>query len=369
MKFDLLWKRPLRALLLSLLACNAADAADRQPIHALYIPLADHYAALVAYERYRHDFKHADFRIEQMKNWDLLRAYFRSGRADMAYVMSPLALDMYREKPNFRWVGLMHRDGNGLAVTPTMAREMQLADNRMVRKPNQTIATTMKAMSERSGRPLRVGVPHVLSTHTVVLYNFLKKHDVDISLAPNMPGDVLVIPVAPAKAPSYILGAQNSNKYVAIEQSLPWVDQVEKQHFGEVAWYSKDVMAWPGGHVECIAIATDKAMAEKREALQEVMAAIQQAGEDIERARNEGGAALDEIVKTVRKHIPAHTPEAIISSLDPRLRIINYQNLGVDKEGMHQIMNLGVEAGVLKQAVDLDEFADDLLVTPEAETP
>ncbi|MEJ1353206.1 MAG: hypothetical protein RPV21_01375 [Candidatus Sedimenticola sp. (ex Thyasira tokunagai)] len=56
----------------------------------------------MAYERYRDKMVHADFRIEQMKNWDLLRAYFQSGEVDMAYVMSPLAMDMYRENPYFR---------------------------------------------------------------------------------------------------------------------------------------------------------------------------------------------------------------------------------------------------------------------------
>ena len=56
-----------------------AAAQQRQTIKALYIPLADHYAAIVAYERYREDMQYADFQIEQMGNWDLLRAYFQSG--------------------------------------------------------------------------------------------------------------------------------------------------------------------------------------------------------------------------------------------------------------------------------------------------
>ena len=87
--------------------CAGHRACRGQANHkAPYIPLADHYAALVAYERYRDDMKHVDFQIEQMTNWDLLRAYFQSGEADMAYVMSPLAMDMHREQPHFLWVGL-----------------------------------------------------------------------------------------------------------------------------------------------------------------------------------------------------------------------------------------------------------------------
>jgi NitT/TauT family transport system substrate-binding protein len=117
-------------------------------------------------------------------------------------------------------------------------------------------------------------------------------------------------------------------------------------------------MPWPEGHVECIALATDKAIAEKTDAVNEVMSYIRKAGEDIEQARNEGGDKLEAIVEIVRKHIPAHNREAIIASLDPELRVINYQNLNVDKAGLKQIMDLAVEGGILKQAVNIDDFAD-----------
>ncbi|MEZ0185857.1 MAG: hypothetical protein AB9Q23_05660 [Candidatus Reddybacter sp.] len=75
---------------------SLAVTETRQTIKALYIPLADHYAAIVAYERYREQMQYADFQIEQMGNWYLLRTYFQSGEADMAYVMTPLAIEMYQ---------------------------------------------------------------------------------------------------------------------------------------------------------------------------------------------------------------------------------------------------------------------------------
>ncbi len=61
----------------------AETNSDIQTIHARYIPLADHYAALVVYEPYREHMNHADFKVEQMKNRDLLRAYFQSGKIDI----------------------------------------------------------------------------------------------------------------------------------------------------------------------------------------------------------------------------------------------------------------------------------------------
>ncbi len=62
-------------------------AEARQPIRAIYIPLADHYAGLVAYEKYRDKMVHADYTVERMKNWSELRAYFISGEVDLAYII------------------------------------------------------------------------------------------------------------------------------------------------------------------------------------------------------------------------------------------------------------------------------------------
>ena len=332
---------------------------NRQSVKALYIPLADHYAALVAYERYRGQMKHADFHIEQMKNWDYLRAYFESGEAEMAFVMSPLAMDMYRLKPNFRWIGLMHRDGNALAINGLLNQFALLSPSRKYRKPTQKIATVLENVYLQQGYATEIGMPHLLSTHTVVLYRFLKEHGLRLSLSPNQEAEVLAIAVPPPKSPAFIK-ARNSRAIAAgIEQSLPWADIVETGGYGKVAWYSKDVMPWQHGHVECIALATDRAITGKFEAIREVMSFIRMAGEEIEQAREEGGERLESIVRIVQKHIPAHNRDAIIASLNPELRVINYQNLNIDKAGLRQIMDLAVEAGILKQPVHIDSFADE----------
>lgn len=330
----------------------------KQTIKALYIPLADHYAALVAYERYRKKMKFADFKIEKMKNWDLLRAYFQSGEVDMAYVMSPLAMDMYSQKPHFRWIGLMHRDGNALAINDLLNKRVQLPSKRKDRKPNEKVAVALKEVYDKEGHTTEIGMPHLLATHTVVLYRYLKEHGLRLSLLPNADAEVLAIAVAPSKSPSFIKAKSNRVIPAAFEQSLPWADVVETGGFGKVAWYSKDVMPWKYGHVECIALATNKAIKHKFKAIKEVMYYIRKAGEDIEKARKEGGTKLEGIVKIVRKHIKAHTRKAIIASLDPQLRVINYQHLNIDEAGLKQIMDLAVEGNILKKVVDIKAFAD-----------
>lgn len=349
------------SLFISLLLLSFSSsifAGNKQTIKALYIPLADHYAALVAYERYRKKMKYADFKIQKMKNWDLLRAYFQSGEVDMAYVMSPLAMDMFNEKPHFRWIGLMHRDGNALAINDLLNKKVQVAIKRTNRKPDEKVAKALADVFRENKQAIEIGMPHLLSTHTVVLYRYLKKYGIRLSLTPNTGAEVLAIAVAPAKSPSFIRGKSNRNIPAAFEQSLPWADVVETGGYGKIAWYSKDVIPWKHGHVECIALATDKAIKTKFKATKEVMYYIQKAGEDIEKARTVGGEKLESIVNIVRKHIKGHTREAIIASLDPKLRVINYQYLSVDKPGLKLIMDLAVEGGIIRKKVDINKFAD-----------
>ncbi len=347
-------------------AANAASSS-KKTIKALYIPLADHYAALVAYERYRDKMQYADFQLQQMKNWDLLRAYFQSGEVDMAYVMTPLAISMFQDKPHFRWIGLMHRDGNALAINEILNKEVQLPVSRRTRLPDAKVAEALLKAYKTNGRATEIGMPHLLSTHSVVLYSYLKKHKLNLAFKPHYPGEVLAIAVPPPKSPAFILGKNNRAMPAAFEQSLPWADIVETEGYGHVAWYSKDVLPWPHGHVECIALATDQAIENKTDAVKEVMHYIHQAGADIEQAREEGGVALEQIVAIVRKHIPAHSQQAIIASLSPELRVINYQHLNVDKPGLQQIMDLAIEAGILKEPINIDTFSDERFAIAETD--
>lgn len=341
------------------LSTNAVASNDnKQTIKSLYIPLADHYAALVAYERYRHQMQHADFQIEQMKNWDLLRAYFQSGEVDMAFVMSPLAMDMYHEKPHFRWIGLMHRDGNALAINHLLNQSVKLPQLRKDRKPDNKVAFALKNAFAKYKQPTQIGMPHLLATHTVVLYRYLKENGLRLSMKPHDTAEVAAIAVAPPKSPAFIKGKSNRATPAAFEQSLPWAEIVESGGYGYVAWYSKDVMPHPNGHVECIALATNDAIDKKFAATKEVMDYIKLAGQDIEQARTEGGDKLESIVEIIRTHIPAHTREAIIASLNPELRVINYQHLNIDKPGLNQIMSLAVEGKIIKNSINIDAFAD-----------
>ncbi|MBB3167524.1 ABC transporter substrate-binding protein [Simiduia aestuariiviva] len=348
----------------SVAASQSATPSGRTPITAAYIPLADHYAAIIAYERYSPQMQRATFQIRQMKNWNLLRAHFREGQSDLAFVMAPLAMAMFQEDSNFRWVGLMHRDGNALAINDVMASWIDLPTQREARKPKAQLAHSIQRYRQSTGRAIPVAVPHLQSTHAVALYQYLKSQGLTLAITPNVNAPVQVRPLAPPKSPLFLREKSQRQQPAAFEQSLPFADVVETEGFGKIAWYSKDVLPWPKGHVECIAVASDQALNEKLAAIREVMHYIQRAAQDIESARQQGGAAMESIITDIRKHIPAHSPAAITASLNPNLAVINYNHLDIDKPGLKYIMDLAVEAGILTHEIDIDAFAIQLGTVP-----
>ena len=342
-------------------------ANEKKIIKAVGIPLADHYAGVVAYEKYRNEMKYADYQLLILPGPELVRAYFQSmPDADIAYNVCPMVMDMFAEKPDFRWVSLIHRDGNALAVNELMDKVVKVESVRGKRKPDSRVAEALTVLKEEYDLPVECGIPSPLATHATILYKYLRDHNKTAGFTCDGKIDVLLKVVKPPKSPAYLKKKSARGMPAAFEQSLPWAEIAETGGYGKVAWYSKDVMNHPKGHVECIIIAKDEVIKKKRQALQEVIYFIHKAGQDIESARQNGGSQLDEIVSMIRKHIPKHSAKAIAQSLRPDLNVINYSNLNVDsnsKQSFKEIMELAFEAGFISEIIDINLLADESFST------
>lgn len=335
----------------------------RQEIHAVYIPLADHYAALVAHYKYKDQMTKAKFTLKVMENWPTLRKNFTEKKSDLAFILSPLAMDMFHTNKTFQWVSLMHRDGSALAVNDEFNDLMDLHPFRYKRGSGKQFATAVSTWKSKTGTASISAVPSLLSSHAVVLYKYLKRFGKTLSFEGG-DGDVIAKVIAPPKSPLFLKNESNRGVAASFVQALPWADIVETNGFGYVAMYSKDVVIWPNGHIDCIAIAQNEAIQEKRDALKEVIYYIHKAGQDIDEARKKGGKALTEIAEIIHNnYIKSHSVKAIEHSLDERLAVINYSNLNNDLGGIKQIMDLAVEAGLLQQKINIDLFSDSTFST------
>lgn len=340
---------------------------EKQRIKAIAIPLADHYAGIIAYEKYGKDMKYADFQLRILNGPSLVRAYFRSEQdADIAFNVAPMVIDMYIENPNFKLISLIHRDGNALAINKLLNKKVNLAVNKNKRKPDNKVADAFLEFSKELDHSIVCAIPSTLATHATVFYKYLKDHGRTFTLKKNSKSDVYLKIISPPKSPAFLKKKSIRQIPAAFEQSLPWPEIADEGNYGHVAWYSKDVMKHKLGHVECVIIAKNSVISKKKSALKEVIYYIHKAGIDIENARKEGGKELDNIIKMIRKYIPKHTKKAIINSLDPKLNVINYKNLNIDdnsKDSLRKIMNLAVEAGFLKSKIDINALTDDSFAT------
>ncbi len=340
-------------------------ALERTFIRALYIPVADNYTGIVAFEKYRDKMVYADFSLERMASWPELRAYFSSGEIDIAFITSPLAMDMFLEDPGFRCISLMHRGGGAMAINDHLNTYAGLPSGRLKRKPDSKVAEAFAKANLELGRPSKCAVSSVFSIDNVVLYKYLKDFGKTLAFRNDKTADVITYPVDPIKSPFFIKKKNSRAIPASFVQSLPWADVVEADHFGYVAWYSKDVLIWPDGHVGAIAIATDDCIKNKKQALSETIKYLHRAGQDIEDARIKGGDRMADIIDMIRRHVPEHNEEAITHSLRPDLNAINYRNLNVDRDGLQMIMDIALEAEILKKSIDIDGFVDESFSTNE----
>ncbi|MCP3924384.1 MAG: hypothetical protein GY714_17555 [Desulfobacterales bacterium] len=58
------FKQVIYIVLITLFLHSVSWAEEKKIITAIYIPLADHYPGIVAYEKYKGKMKKADYRIE-----------------------------------------------------------------------------------------------------------------------------------------------------------------------------------------------------------------------------------------------------------------------------------------------------------------
>ena len=346
-------------LLAALLAGAAAPVGAKEPIVALYLPIIDHYSVLLAHQRYGKQMKEAEFSVLQMPGFNELRQKFESGEADIAVLTAPLALDMYLGKPNFQAVALAHRNGSALSVNATFAKLLTLAPERAERKPGDEFAQALKKLAEQSGNPITLGVPTLHSTHTLVMYKYMKDHGVKM-ITPKEPSGVMVAKqVPPPRSADYLKAAGALKQGAVTVQSQPWGDVFESSGIGSIVWYSKDVMKQPKGHVECIVIASANALKNKRAALAEVIEGIHRAGADLQAAIGVGDSEVLPIASAISaSYVPAHKPEVITASMSKSIGAISFNDLNVDMDGLKQLQDLGLASGFQSGAVDLEKFSD-----------
>ena len=197
------------SLLLVVAACGTNEQArttesaeEKKVIKIGYLPIT-HAAPLFL----QNEKEYEDYEIELVKfgSWPELMDALNTGRVDGASVLIQLAMKAKENGVDLKAVALGHRDGNVVVVSPEINSVQDLK--------GQTFA-----------------IPNRFSTHNVLLYQMLKKEEIQYE-------DVNVIELPPAEMPAALAEGRIAG-YVVAEPFGAISVSLEK---GKVLYQSEDI--------------------------------------------------------------------------------------------------------------------------------
>ncbi len=278
-----------------------------------HFPIIDHLILGVSQKTDGGHFEHFDLRTKSYVNWDSMVADFKNGKTDGAFLLFPLALELFQEGVKAKIVLLGQREGQAIVA------------GKNVRK-----------ISDLKGK--RILVPDIFSVHHILLHLILSRVGLDsvkdITLVPTFK-DVHDLPD--------MLGSGTVDALVSAE---PWNTIAVTRGFGHVIGSSEEVKAH---HVCCVLILCDDIMKNNPEACEELIASLVRAGMFVNAYPRQAAEIAEEFIGC---------PKAIaLSALThPRGQVL-FWDLLPRIEDFEDLQNLAVdEMHLWKKKLDLKRF-------------
>ena len=279
-------------------------------INVGYLPITDHLILPVSH--YLDNKKYKNFSINPIlcQSWDDMLLKFDMGILQAAFMLSPLAINKAQSGYPLKCILYGHTDGSVLAV--------------------QKSINSVKDLQNKI-----IGIPHEKSTHSVLLYKYLKDNNIDMKT-------YLKLDKVPPPLIVKHLKAGMINGYIVAE---PWGMVGIDEDVVKILEYSKNIIS---GHVCCILVVKQNLIDEHLKELKEWVKSLQNAGRFIH-ANIDMAAKIQE---PYMKHIPIEIA-AIVQK-----KIISYTSLEPEKAKLKTIYDLAVESEILKKGFEIESFID-----------
>ena len=265
-------------------------------------------------------FQHFDLQAKAYRGWNPLAEDLKAGNIDGAFILAPLAMELYHGNTPIKMLLQAHKAGS-IVIKNARANINSLADFK--------------------GK--NVLIPHYLSVHHMLFDRMLRESGLDIG-----PGkDVVFDVVAPADIPEIIEWDERGSVggFIVAE---PFGSQVVKAGYGEEFALSKDV--WPD-HPCCVVVVQDNLLEQYPDALHELTAALVKSGRYIEenpdKAAAIGAGFLSQDQEVVKKVLTEPEDRVTYDRLYPTLE---------DLEKMQNYLTGTIQA--MSGKIDLEKFVD-----------
>ncbi|MBU0993523.1 MAG: ABC transporter substrate-binding protein [Proteobacteria bacterium] len=274
--------------------------------------------------------KYFELETMRMPGWNPIQDHLEKGNIDGAFVLAPIAMDLFAFDVPIKLVMLAHKNGSGFV------RSMNY---------DKTVYDSLKSFYKYKV----VDIPHKMSVHNMLAYKFLK----DLGLKPGVPGkkaiDVRFEVVPPIKMPSIMKENEDVAGFMVAE---PICTNAIAKGIGQMEFASSSL--WDN-HPCCVAAFREEFINEYTDAVYEFSSLIVEAGkmisEDKEKASEIAVNFLDPektigLTTAVLYKVLSEPKGIRMDDLYPVL-----EDLDKIQRYMHDEMGIG-------KIIDLEKFVD-----------
>ena len=271
-----------------------------------YLPVSDHLMAMVSH--HTHDKQKFEIHLKKFLSWARLVSSLESGRLDAAFIMAPLAMALRNNGLPILYVMDAHHEGSAITV-----------------RKNE--------MSRQASSWQRVGMPHIFSTHGLMLSCLMEA-------SPKMPSANIE---AKYLGPSYLLSSLVSSDIDAFLCAEPWNTKAACEGTGQIYARSKDILP---GHICCILAVREEFLDKAGEVLADYLKLLAAANACIRKK--------PDLCSKIQEHytgVSAGIAREVLTGT-----CISFDEITPDRGRIESLMNLALATGVLDRPCDLDRF-------------
>ena len=266
-------------------------------------------------------FERLDLQTQAYRGWNPLAEDLRSGALDAAFILAPLAMELYHAGVPIKLILQGHKSGSTL-----------------IKSKHANIQT----LQDFRGKGLLI--PHYLSAHHLLFDKLLRDSGLEVGAGKDIIFDV----VAPSDIPEIIEWDEKGTVggFIVAE---PFGAQVVAAGLGEEFALSKDI--WPQ-HPCCVLVVKQSLIDEHPEAVQELTTSLVHSGHFIEEHRHNGACRigakfLSQDEQVIRRVLTQPADRVTMHELFPVIADLDY---------MQTYMTTKIQA--MSARIDLQKFVD-----------
>ena len=206
-----------------------------------YLPILDHLTLAIAENLEGKQFDCFDLQAQEFLNWDEIAQALDENRLDAAYLLAPLAMELFRKNHNIKIVLLGHREGQVLVVN------------------NQT-----NKLPDLIGK--RIHLPHRFSTHHILLASEYAGQNINLS------DSKLSFGYKNIRLASHELALGKTDAFMLAE---PMGTEARRQGIGKILILSQEILSH---HVDCVLAVNKNFIDNHKDSVQELVNKLVRAG-------------------------------------------------------------------------------------------